>query len=202
MTRRPCTRCGYDLSGLLSVCPECAWPSEMYTDRARAAVAAANEWSINTANGGAASIFTQPWCVSHEIRPVHLALGIVQGPLGIARHALSQCGVSTEELASTLRAICPIVIWKNRSPKTRLVMSGHTKMLVGTDAPRAAEQAGHAWVGTEHLLLAILRRGPGKVVRCFSKHNARPDNILEAVIRNNAGQTPMQPGEETPPVGA
>jgi ATP-dependent Clp protease ATP-binding subunit ClpA len=144
----------------------------------------------------------QLWCLSHEIRPVHLALGIVQGPLGIARHALGQCGASSEELASTLRAICPIVISKNRSPRTRLALSRHSKMLVGTDAPRAAEQAGHAWVGTEHLLLAILRRGPSKVIRCFSKHNARHDNILEAVIRNNAGQTPMQPGEDAPPVRA
>jgi ATP-dependent Clp protease ATP-binding subunit ClpA len=171
----------------------------MYTDRARAVVAAANEWAINTAKGGAASLLTQPWCVSHEIRPVHLALGIVQGPLGIARHALSQCGASSEALASTLRTICPIVILKNRRPRTRLALSRHTRMLVGTDAPGAAEQAGHAWVGTEHLLLAILGRGPSNVVRCFNKHNARHDNVLEAVIRNNAGQAPMQPGADAPP---
>lgn len=73
-------------------------------------------------------------------------------------------------------------------------------MLIGIAAPQAAKQAGHAWVGTEHLLLAILKRGPNRVIRCFGQHNARLDNILEAIIRNNAGQTPTPPGEYSPTV--
>lgn len=190
MPARICTRCGYDLTGLASVCPECAWPSELYTDNARAAMAAANQWAIDTANGGTPFMPIQRYRLFHEIRPVHLALGIVQGPAGVARHVLDRCGASGEDLAAGLLQLCPLIIAKNRSPEPRLVLTRHTKALAGRLATQGAEQAGHTWIGTEHLLLAILLRGPGKVIRCFADHNARFDTVRDAVIRNNARHTP------------
>ena len=34
-------------------------------------------------------------------------------------------------------------------------------------AQRAAQQAGHTYIGSEHLLLALLREGPEQLIRCF-----------------------------------
>lgn len=130
MTRSPCTRCGYDLTGLDSSCPECGWPSELYTDRARATVAAANQWAIDTANGGTPFMPVQRYRLFHEIRPVHLALGIVQGPVGVARHVLDQCGAASEDLAAGLLKLCPLIIAKNRSPEPKLVLARQTRAVL------------------------------------------------------------------------
>ena len=33
--------------------------------------------------------------------------------------------------------------------------------------PAGAQQAGHTYIGSEHLLLALLREGPERLIRCF-----------------------------------
>ena len=34
-------------------------------------------------------------------------------------------------------------------------------------AQRAAQQAGHTYIGSEHLLLRCCERGPERLIRCF-----------------------------------
>ncbi len=185
---RACTRCGYDMSGLASVCPECGCPSEMYTDRARAVAVAANEWAKKTARGVDSLVPVRRFHFRLAIRPVHLALGIVQGPEGVARHVLGLCGAVNSELTAALLGLCPSVVCRNRVPDATLAFSPRAKLLAEVIAPGIAHGAGHAWIGTEHLLLAVLKRGPGDLVRCFAEHNATFERVFETVRRNHATQ--------------
>lgn len=187
-TPRSCIRCGYDMSGLPSVCPECGCPSEMYTDRARAVAVEANEWAKKTARGVDSFRPVRRLHLQHAIRPVHLALGIVQGPEGVARHVLGLCGAVNSELTTRLLGLCPSVVCRNRVPDAKLAFSPRTKSLAEVIAPGIAQDAGHAWIGTEHLLLAMLKRGPGDLVRCFAEHNATFERVFETVRRNHATQ--------------
>lgn len=186
VSTRRCTHCGYDLNGLFAPCPECNWPSELYTDRAREVAALANQFAKGA---GAANRYRLPR-VRWLIRPVHLALGIVRGPDGVAKHVLALTGVALDSLAERLLAASPRVLGEIPTQKARLPWSRTARKLIEFDAPDIARESGHSWIGSEHLLLALLRSGPKETVRCFAEHGAKFAAVLDAVLSNNAGYHP------------
>ncbi|MFD1828082.1 Clp protease N-terminal domain-containing protein [Streptomyces desertarenae] len=93
-----------------------------------------------------------------EIRPEHLALGLLSEPDGFAARAVAAQGVTPQSLREALTAALPPA-------------AGEAPELVPFDARakkaleltfREALRLGHNYVGTEHLLLALLELEDGR----------------------------------------
>lgn len=117
-----------------------------FTDRARKVVMAAQEESRAAGND--------------QTRPEHLALGLLSEPKGIGARALAAQGVSVEAVRDAVEAILPPAV--PDVPELIPYDAGAKKALELTF--REALRMGHNYVGTEHILLALLELEDGKGV--------------------------------------
>ncbi|WP_344568407.1 Clp protease N-terminal domain-containing protein [Streptomyces axinellae] len=109
-----------------------------FTERARNAVTASQNEARTAGND--------------QIRPAHLTLGLLSEPEAIAARAVRAQGVSLEEVRRAATAALPSPV----EPVPDLVPydAGSRKVLELTF--REALRLGHNYVGTEHILLALL----------------------------------------------
>jgi hypothetical protein len=116
-----------------------------YTDRARnVVIAAQNE---TRAAGG------------DEIRPEHLVLGLLAEPDGVGARAIVAQGVSLESVRAAVTAALPPALAPDAVPALIPFDGPARKTLELTF--REALRLGHNYVGTEHILLALLELGDG-----------------------------------------
>ncbi len=113
-----------------------------YTIRARNAVVASQEAARNAGNDA--------------IGPVHLALGVLGDPDGLAARAVVAQGVDLDAALTALRAALPPAVAE--LPALIPFDAGARKALELTF--RQALRLGHNYIGTEHLLLALLELEP------------------------------------------
>jgi ATP-dependent Clp protease ATP-binding subunit ClpC len=90
---------------------------------------------------------------STSIEPTHLLLGLLREPKGVAGEMLLTGGV-LDEIRDELKGhiITPAMI----PTSVEIPFSASTKRMLAA-ASEEAIQFSHSWIGTEHLLLAILR---------------------------------------------
>ncbi|MFC8080140.1 Clp protease N-terminal domain-containing protein [Streptomyces sp. NPDC057307] len=117
-----------------------------FTDRARLVVMAAQEESRAAGND--------------QTRPEHLALGLLSEPKGIGARALVAQGVTAEALRDAVEAVLPPAV--PSVPELIPYDAGAKKALELTF--REALRMGHNYIGTEHILLALLELEDGKGV--------------------------------------
>ncbi|MEV4998323.1 Clp protease N-terminal domain-containing protein [Streptomyces niveus] len=117
-----------------------------FTDRARKVVMAAQEESRAAGND--------------QTRPEHLALGLLSEPKGIGARAIAAQGVSVEAVRDAVEAVLPPAV--PDVPELIPYDAGAKKALELTF--REALRTGHNYVGTEHILLALLELEDGKGV--------------------------------------
>lgn len=117
-----------------------------FTDRARKVVMAAQEESRAAYND--------------QTRPEHLALGLLSEPKGIGARAVAAQGVSVEAVRDAVEAILPSAV--PDVPELIPYDAGAKKALELTF--REALRMGHNYVGTEHILLALLELEDGRGV--------------------------------------
>ncbi|MEV8367251.1 Clp protease N-terminal domain-containing protein [Streptomyces niveus] len=117
-----------------------------FTDRARKVVMAAQEESRAAGND--------------QTRPEHLALGLLSEPNGIGARAVAAQGVSVEVVRDAVEAVLPPAV--PDVPELIPYDAGAKKALELTF--REALRMGHNYVGTEHILLALLELEDGKGV--------------------------------------
>ncbi|MFD6992341.1 Clp protease N-terminal domain-containing protein [Streptomyces sp. NPDC059943] len=117
-----------------------------FTDRARKVVMAAQEESRAAGND--------------QTRPEHLTLGLLSEPKGIGARAIVAQGVSPEAVREAVEAILPPAV--PSVPELIPYDAGAKKALELTF--REALRMGHNYVGTEHILLALLELEDGKGV--------------------------------------
>lgn len=87
-----------------------------------------------------------------EVRPAHLALGLLSEPAGLAARALTEQGVTPEAVRAA--AIASLPSRPGPSPDPIPYDAGSRKVMQLTF--REALRLGHNYIGTEHLLLALL----------------------------------------------
>lgn len=107
-----------------------------FTPRARNAVVAAQEGARATR--------------SAEITPLHLILGLLDDPGSLAMVLLAEQGVTAE----ALRAAAPAPVGETEPPAL-IPFNGAAKKALELTF-REALRLGHNYIGTEHLLLALL----------------------------------------------
>jgi Clp amino terminal domain, pathogenicity island component len=111
------------------------------------------------------------------LSPAHLLLAILEDPANLATRAIEAAGASTAELTRQVRdelspqpgpepAALPL------DPATRRALAG---------ALTEALHLGHNYVGTEHLLLGLLRDPAGRAAQLLARHGADAPGIRQQV---------------------
>jgi ATP-dependent Clp protease ATP-binding subunit ClpA len=138
---------------------------ERFTDRARRVVVLAQEESR---------------MLNHNyIGTEHLLLGLIHEGKGIAAKALASLDVSLEAVRSQVEEI---VGRGNAAPSGHIPFTPRAKKVLELSL-RESRRLGHSYIGTEHILLGLIREGEGVGAQVLVKHGADLDRARQAVLR-------------------
>jgi hypothetical protein len=144
---------------------------ERFTDRARRVVALSQD---------------EARALDHDyIGTEHLLLGLIREEDGVAARALMSLGVSFEVIESQ---VVEVVGRGPGQPTGHIPFTPRAKKILEL-ALREAQQLGHAYIGTEHILLGIVREGEGVAAQVLQHQGLTLETVREAVIQVLAGQT-------------
>src|SRR5919204_1556482 len=87
----------------------------------------------------------------------HILLGLIREEEGLAAKVLRELGVDQERVRQVIKEI---VGHGQAAPGTRLSLTPRTKRVIEL-AVDEARRMGHHYIGTEHLLLGLIREGDG-----------------------------------------
>ncbi len=137
---------------------------ERFTDRARRVVVLAQEESR---------------LLGHNyIGTEHILLGLIRLDEGVAAEALESLDISLEAVRSRVEAI----IGEGREiPAGHIPFTPRAKKVLELSL-REALQLGHNYIGTEHILLGLIREGEGVAAQVLVELGADLDSVRSAVI--------------------
>ena len=121
----------------------------------------------------------------------HLLLGLVAEGEGIGAKALEASGITTEKVRATVKGLIgdlPTTDVKSGSPP----FTPRSKKVLELSL-REALQMGHNYIGTEHILLAVIREGEGVGAKALVELGASLADVRQKVIELLAGHTPTRP---------
>ncbi len=121
----------------------------------------------------------------------HILLGLVAEEGGVAMRVLRELKITPEQIRRSIeravgRGTHPVLKPPALTPRTKHVIE------LAVDEAR---RMGHHYIGTEHLLLGLVREGKGVAVDVLSSLNAPPDKIREQVTRV-LNEVPAHGGEK------
>jgi ATP-dependent Clp protease ATP-binding subunit ClpC len=149
---------------------------ERFTDRARRVVVLAQE---------------EARMLNHNyIGTEHLLLGLLHEDQGMAAQVLGEMGVS---LSSVREQVLEIIGSGDSAPSGHIPFTPRAKKVLELSL-REALQLGTDYIGTEHLLLGLLREGDGVAPQILVKLGKNLNVVREAVI-TVYGQQPPEDGE-------
>jgi hypothetical protein len=142
---------------------------ERFTDRARRVVVLAQE---------------EARLLNHNhIGTEHILLGLVHEGEGVAYVALTELGISLE----AVRAQVEEIIGQGQSaPTGHIPFTPRAKKVLELSL-REALQLGHNYIGTEHILLGLIREGEGVAARVLVGLGADLDRVRGQVVHVLAG---------------
>ena len=133
-----------------------------FTERAQAALRLAQECSAELGHGYVGS--------------EHLLLGLAREGKGVAAKVLQSAGLEPESLKAAIARMVGVGA-PGGAPSQGL--TPRCKKIIELSLTEAA-RLGHHYVGTEHLLLGILREGDGVAVRVLSGTGVAPRRLPAA----------------------
>jgi DNA-binding transcriptional MerR regulator len=109
-----------------------------------------------------------------QILPVHVLLGLLQEKDGMAGVVLQNSKLTLD----TIQGKMPV----GSKPTLEPQISGAARQIV-VYASREAQQLGHDYIGTEHLLLGLLQQGEADILQIFVENGISPAQIRSEVLR-------------------
>ena len=153
---------------------------ERFTDRARRVAVLAQE---------------EARMLRHDhIGTEHILLGLLREGEGVAARALESLGISLEAVR---QHVGEITGQGQQAPSGHVPFTPRAKKVLELSL-REALQLGHNYIGTEHILLGLIREGEGVAAQVLVKLGADPSRIRQQVIQLLAGSQ----GEEPAAAGA
>jgi|Tabmets5t2r1_1033131.scaffolds.fasta_scaffold05659_3 Clp amino terminal domain, pathogenicity island component len=154
---------------------------ERFTDRARRVIVLAQE---------------EARLLNHDyIGTEHLLLGLIHEEEGVGALALKSLGISLE----TARAQVEGIIGQGQSaPTGHIPFTPRSKKVLELSL-REALQLGHDYIGTEHILLGLIREGEGVAAQVLVKLGAGLDQVRHQVIELLAGYAAGRSPEQVSP---
>lgn len=109
----------------------------------------------------------------------HLLLGLIHQGDGMAATALEALGIGLQDLQGEVEAI---IGGDRTQPPTHLQIPFTPSAKNALElAPREAEDLGHQYVGTEHLLLGLIHEGDGVAAQVLTRRGADLASVREQV---------------------
>jgi ATP-dependent Clp protease ATP-binding subunit ClpA len=161
---------------------------ERFTDRSRRVVVLAQE---------------EARMLNHNyIGTEHILLGLVHEAEGVAAKALDSMSISLESIR---REVQDIIGVGQAAPTGHIPFTPRAKKVLELSL-REALQLGHNYIGTEHILLGLVREGEGVAAQVLQKLGADLDRVRQAVIQllsgyQVGGVTHRIPSEDPMPTG-
>jgi len=144
---------------------------ERFTDRARRVVVLAQE---------------EARLLNHNyIGTEHILLGLIHEGEGVAAKALESLGISLEAVRSQVEEI---IGQGGASPSGHIPFTPRAKKVLELSL-REALQLGHNYIGTEHILLGLIREGEGVAAQVLVKLGADLSRVRQQVIQLLSGYT-------------
>jgi ATP-dependent Clp protease ATP-binding subunit ClpA len=109
----------------------------------------------------------------------HVLLGLLHTADGVARRALGSLGVSLDTARREVEAIIGL---GQAAPTGHIPFTPRAKKVLEL-AFREALELGHNYIGTEHLLLGLVREGEGVGAQILQKLGADLHRVRQAVIQ-------------------
>ncbi|MEY4994399.1 MAG: hypothetical protein RLZ65_248 [Actinomycetota bacterium] len=152
---------------------------EKFTDKARRVVVLAQE---------------EAKLLKHNyIGTEHILLGLIHEGEGVAAKALEALGINLEQVREQVQEI---IGQGQQAPSGHIPFTPRAKKVLELSL-REALQLGHSYIGTEHLLLGLIREGEGVAAQVLTKLGADTNKVRQQVIQLLSGYQ----GKETVAVG-
>jgi len=153
---------------------------ERFTDRARRVVVLAQE---------------EARMLNHNyIGTEHILLGLIHEGEGVAAKALEALNIT---LGAVREQVQEIIGQGQQAPTGHIPFTPRAKKVLELSL-REALQLGHNYIGTEHILLGLIREGEGVAAQVLGKLGADPQAVRQQVIQLISG---YQGGKETAGAG-
>ena len=162
---------------------------ERFTDRARRVVVLAQE---------------EARLLNHSyIGTEHILLGLIHEGEGVAAKALESLNISLEAVRAQVEEI---IGTGGSSPSGHIPFTPRAKKVLELSL-REALQLGHNYIGTEHILLGLIREGEGVAAQVLVKLGADLSRVRQQVIQllsgyqsqSGKGESPTSGGKEEQP---
>src|SRR6059036_1369407 len=142
---------------------------ERFTDRARRVVVLAQE---------------EARMLNHNyIGTEHILLGLIHEGEGVAAKALESLGISLEGVRQQVEEI---IGQGQQAPSGHIPFTPRAKKVLELSL-REALQLGHNYIGTEHILLGLIREGEGVAAQVLHKLGADLNRVRQQVIQLLSG---------------
>jgi ATP-dependent Clp protease ATP-binding subunit ClpC len=124
----------------------------------------------------------------------HILLGLVGEGEGVAARALESLGISLEAVRQQVEEI---IGQGQQAPSGHIPFTPRAKKVLEL-ASREALQLGHNYVGTEHILLGLVREGEGVAAQVLVKLGADLNRVRQQVIELLHGYPGKEPASDRP----
>src|ERR1700742_3850093 len=152
---------------------------ERFTDRARRVVVLAQE---------------EARMLNHNyIGTEHILLGLIHEGEGVAAKALESLGISLEAVRQQVEEI---IGQGQQAPSGHIPFTPRAKKVLELSL-REALQLGHNYIGTEHILLGLIREGDGVAAQVLVKLGADLNRVRQQVIQLLHGDQGKEPASAT-----
>jgi ATP-dependent Clp protease ATP-binding subunit ClpA len=125
-----------------------------------------------------------------DIGTEHLLLGLIRESDGIAAKALGAVGITYDSVREKIEG----KVSADDSAKVGSPPFTPRAKKVLEFALREALQLGHNYIGTEHLLLGILREGGGAATQILTEFGVELTGLHDKVLEMMSGQSDPEPG--------
>jgi ATP-dependent Clp protease ATP-binding subunit ClpC len=122
----------------------------------------------------------------------HILLGLIGEGGGVAAQALEAMNISLEDVRS---AIEEIIGEGQFAPTGHIPLTPRAQKVLELSL-REAQQLGHTYIGTEHILLGLVREGEGVAVQVLERYGANLDRVRHNVIEFLSGSAGVQAAAE------
>src|SRR6516164_3611123 len=155
---------------------------ERFTDRARRVVVLAQE---------------EARMLNHNyIGTEHILLGLIHEGEGVAAKSLESLGISLEGVRSQVEEI---IGQGQQAPSGHIPFTPRAKKVLELSL-REALQLGHNYIGTEHILLGLIREGEGVAAQVLVKLGADLNRVRQQVIQLLHGYQGKEPAAAGAPL--
>ncbi|GAA1308796.1 ATP-dependent Clp protease ATP-binding subunit [Pseudonocardia xinjiangensis] len=123
----------------------------------------------------------------------HILLGLIHEGEGVAAKALESLGIALEGVRQQVEEI---IGQGQQAPSGHIPFTPRAKKVLELSL-REALQLGHNYIGTEHILLGLIREGEGVAAQVLVKLGADLNRVRQQVLQLLSGYQGKEPAEGT-----